>query len=167
MPKGRQMSDQPQSIAPSAAIDRLIGAGLASRSTIHGINESEIAKVESVAGRSLPASYRRFLELAGREAGSFLRGSHFFFPEVLDLRAYAEELLAERRWPFRLATSDFVFFMHQGYLFDFMTGDREEADVLAFHEGDSGPKVAAPNFGTWLSDAVNDELYPRFADRSK
>lgn len=128
------MSHQPQSVDPSAAIDRLVDAGLASRSTILGINDSEIAKVESVAGRSLPASYRRFLELAGREAGSFLRGSHFFFPEVLDLRAYAEGLLEERRWPFRMATSDFVFFMHQGYLFDFMGGDKAEPEIFAFHD---------------------------------
>jgi hypothetical protein len=106
----------------------------------------------------LPSSYVQFLKIAGRGAGRFLQGSDFAFPELLELRSWAEELLVEAGVEFRLRPEDFVFFMHQGYQFWFFR-NAEGVPVFGFGEGEPMPRATFSSFPEWLQDAV--ELHIR------
>jgi hypothetical protein len=52
---------------------------------LQGLTRSEIDEIERDQSAPLGRSYRHFLELVGRGAGRFLRGSDVFYPSVLGL----------------------------------------------------------------------------------
>lgn len=76
---------------------------------------------------TLPAQYIEFMRYAGN--GQFWKGSMYKFSEVNKLKEYAEELLSDNDFPITLKESDFVFWMHGGYMFYFFNLD----------EGDNPP----------------------------
>lgn len=76
---------------------------------------------------TLPAQYIEFMRYAGN--GQFWKGSMYKFSEVNKLKEYAEELLSDNDFPITLKESDFVFWMHGGYMFYYFNLD----------EGDNPP----------------------------
>ena len=70
---------------------------------------------------SLPTQYIEFMRYAGN--GQFWKGSMYKFSEVKKLKEYAEELLSENDFPISLKESDFVFWMHGGYMFYYFNLD--------------------------------------------
>ena len=110
-----------------ALIERMVGAGYALPDEIVGCTPEEVAGIEARFGLRLPRVYREFLLAMGRGAGRFLRGTDVFYPTVLELRQWAEELLEECGRPFALPEDAFVFLTHQGYQFGyFHTGSGED-----------------------------------------
>jgi hypothetical protein len=121
-------------------VQRLSDSGLVSPKELRGCSLGEIHKVESAFGIRLPAVYIMFLKTMGKSAGRFLKGSSAFYPELLKLRGYAEELLREDSVEDQLTKRDFVFFVHQGYQFAYFQLDEgDDPPVWCFAEGWEAP----------------------------
>lgn len=140
------------------ALVAMIADGVtATAKQLHGLTPSEIEEVERDQLTPLAEAYRQFLELAGRGAGRFLRGSDAFYPAILGLGHYARELLAENEVPFTLADDDRVILMHQGYQFDFLRGIDRDPEVWSYCEGSGEPILTYSHFTDWLDDMVRQE----------
>lgn len=95
----------------------------------------------------------------GRGAGEFWIGTDFRFPDLFDVRATAESLLAEGEATWKLAAADFVFAVHQGYQFLFFTtGTTNDPEVLHWEDGDDAARSVAPSFSAWLAGCIQDEI---------
>ena len=92
-------------------------------------------------------AYRCFLKATGGGAGKFLQGSDVFHPDVLGIRASAQELLAENG--LALEDTDRVILMHRGTQFDFTRGLGHDPEVWSYSEGDT-PTRAFDTFTDWL-----------------
>ena len=80
----------------------LLRRQLASRDDFRGCSFEEVRELESRFTVTLPAVYKEFLLRMGRGAGAFMKGSDVFYPELLQVRRYAEELLREVGASFQL-----------------------------------------------------------------
>jgi hypothetical protein len=103
-----------------------------------GATHEEVLSLERYAGCPLPSVYLSFLFRFGHSAGPLFVGSDFAIDGQLRLRLreYASELLVERKSPYRLKDSDFVFVMHQGYVFQFFDCEAgPNPPVYLFQEG--------------------------------
>jgi hypothetical protein len=84
----------------------------------------------------LPLAFKEVLLLMGHEAGGFLRGSEFLYDDLAQLTNIAAEMLQDARFPERLPPDAFVFFMHQGYQFNFFrVCEGDDPPVYRFYEG--------------------------------
>ena len=81
--------------------------------------EEEVYTLEQKAHRSLPRAYKEFLLTMGKGAGDLLAGSDFSYRQLDRLQEVAAEMLVEDGFPLKLPEDAFVFFMHQGYQFNF------------------------------------------------
>ena len=68
---------------------------LAQQFDASGCSRDEIAEVEADQGVRLPAMYRQFLRLAGRDCSARLGGSAIGYPDVLGARDAALDLYGE------------------------------------------------------------------------
>jgi hypothetical protein len=146
--------------AVEAALSKLYESGLAFPGDLKGCTEEEILSIEDHFQVRLPESYRDFLSLMGRSAGDFLVGSGYAFPEVLEFRKDAEELLRDRLPDFKLDAVDFVFFHHQGYTFEwFRCCDRaDDPPVSMFTDSEKEPRIVRASFSDWLLRAVEEDI---------
>ncbi|MDP7288321.1 MAG: SMI1/KNR4 family protein [Phycisphaerae bacterium] len=118
----------------------------------------QIAEIEERFAVTLPQMYRDFLLNMGQGSGRFLRGSDLHYPEILDLREGAEDLLDECSNPSALKQDDFVFFMHQGYQFAYFScNDGDDPPVWYYMEGDDAPIQSWPSFTAYLWDTAIEE----------
>ncbi len=147
--------------------ERLISAGLASTSEIQGCSDAEIKLLESHLKRKLPALYRNFLTGMGKGAGLFFRGTDLFFPALLELRNYAEELLRENDISWKLPEDACVFLMHQGYQFMyFKTTQGDDPPVFHYLEGNEKSEKKWESFSDFLKQSVHDyEMLKKSANR--
>ncbi|MGH2612299.1 MAG: SMI1/KNR4 family protein [Rhabdochlamydiaceae bacterium] len=112
----------------------------------------EVEKIEICIGHCLPEAYREFLLWMGHSGGGFLRGSNCFYRDLRNLQESAQELLDEDQFPGKLPKDAFVFFMHQGYQFNFFCLDEgDDPPVLCYLEEEP---VKTSFF----------QIYPRFSD---
>ena len=119
----------------------LIARRLAARDDFRGCSLDEVRELESRYAVTLPTFYTEFLLRMGRGAGAYMRGSDVFYPELLQVRRYAEELLREAGVNFQLGQNDFVFFVHQGYQFAyFQTDTSDDPPVWYFYETWKSPE---------------------------
>lgn len=138
--------------------DELVRVGLATPATIIGVSDVEIAQIEAANGARLPGSYRRFLAIMGKRAGTLGVGTDFFYPRCLDLRGSADRLLAETDYPFALQPSDTVVGMHQGYIIYLLRGQADDPHVWTFVEGDQGPRESNHGFASFLASGIPAHL---------
>ncbi|MBY0537127.1 MAG: SMI1/KNR4 family protein [Chitinophagaceae bacterium] len=117
---------------------------------LKGCTKKEIYKIEEVYNVALPKAYKRFLEIMGKGAGNFMRGSSAFYNEIFDLREESIELV-EKSFGRGLPENSFVFFMHQGYQFAFF-----------YVQGSEDPPVYYFSEGSQQSEFI--ELTPSFTD---
>jgi hypothetical protein len=126
---------------------------------IVGLTEDEIRAVELSQPSRLAPTYRRFLELAGAGAGDLLLGSDLFYPVVLELGPWAHGRLQENGVQFTLSNADRVFYMHQGYQFDFLRGDGDDAEVWSYHESRMPePTLSFRSFTDWLDAQIRNQM---------
>ena len=98
--------------------------------------EEEISALEQKVHLSLPTAYKEFLLTMGKGTDTFLVGSDFLYPQLLDLQEVAKEMLTEDGFPQKLPEDAFVFFMHQGYQFNFFrTSGEDDPPVYRYFEG--------------------------------
>jgi SMI1-KNR4 cell-wall len=108
----------------------------------------------------LPLTYKRFLLLMGRGAGSFMLGSSVFFEDVFYLREWTEELIRENNLE-NLPKDSFVFWMHQGYQAAYfkITGE-DDPPVYYFSEGSN--KIKFEIFEKTITDFFINQLIMSF-----
>lgn len=136
---------------------KMYASELSKPDEVIGCSQSEIAAIETKFGLKLPASYKAFLQRMGKCAGWLLEGSDFYYPDLLECRKAAEDLLRDDP-AFELSGSDFVFLQHQGYQFLFFdTAGTADPAVFRFVEGDKQPLKVADSFSDWLATVVTQE----------
>ncbi|MEK4854845.1 SMI1/KNR4 family protein [Paenibacillus sp. FSL H7-0756] len=92
-------------------------------------NEDEILKLKKLMPtKELPLTYLEFMCKAGNGI-EFLAGTHYSMKYILELKEWAVELLDENNFPKKLTDNQFVFMIHQGYMFWYFNLD----------EGDNPP----------------------------
>ena len=131
----------------------LLRGGLISQGSLLGCNEEEIGRLEGIVGVNLPASYREFLQIAGKKAGKLFQGTDIFFPRVLELQSEAASLLEENNLP-PLPHGVVVFSMHQGYEIDCFTTDSDDPPVLQYVEGEMEFSQAWNTFSEFIGDSI-------------
>jgi len=138
---------------------RLIEEDLAIEPTIRGCTLAQVAEVEARHGHPLPSEYREYLMAMGLEAGEFLRGSHAFYPEILELNDWTIEALAEGGLTFDFKTTEFVFLNHGGYLaYYFDTADGADPPVWFFRESNPQGEQVADSFTAMMDQLFADSV---------
>lgn len=102
----------------------------------------EIEKLERWVGCRLPSAYREFLLWMGHSGGGFLNGSDCFYEHLKNIQTGAKELLIEDHFPGVLPQNAFVFFMHQGYQFNFFYLGKEEDPPVFFYFEESPVQIS-------------------------
>lgn len=143
--------------------DELIGAlidgGIASKDSIEPCTPEQISEIEQSFSVSLPATYKMFLSSMGLRAGTFMRGTDFYYRHLPKLRKYAEELLQEWDCSFSLSKTDFVFLCHQGnqfMCFDTTSGD--DPPIYHYIESQNAPQKVNDSFSNWLKCRVEGQI---------
>jgi hypothetical protein len=148
-------------------VTRMMETGLiSSERQMLGCSEQQVAELERHYGHRFPAVYREFLLAIGVAAGNFLIGTDFLYPELLDLRDAAKNLLRSDGSEFQLADDAWVFEMHQGYVFFYfdLGGDPVDPRVFSYAEGIMLPKFHFQHFSTCILETITDLTNPRFFD---
>lgn len=152
-----------------AVVATLTNGSTARPEQLRGLSPEVVRRIEQDQAAPLAAAYREFLLLIGGGAGHFLQGSDVYHPSVLGLRTHARELLAENHSTLRLADTDRVFLMHQGYQFDFLRGTGPDPEVWSYCEGchDEQAIPTHPRFTDWLRDHAASEIpvWARYEER--
>jgi hypothetical protein len=138
-------------------VETIVLSGLASEAELQGCTEAELTHLESTLGLGLPRAYREFLLRAGRGAGRLFRGTDVFYPTLLNLREWADELLEEDSGRFVIPADAVVIGMHQGYQFLYLrVGEGDDPPVYRYVEGQEDSEKIADAFSRYLADAVDD-----------
>ena len=87
--------------------------------------------VKDLAPIKLPKAYLEFMKYVGY--GQFWIGSDYGIDKVKSLNVYAKELLEENDFPHSLGKNDFVFWLHQGYMFYFFKLDEGEDPAVYYY----------------------------------
>jgi hypothetical protein len=122
--------------ATTAFLERFRSVGL------HGspCSAFEVEELERNAGLPLPAAYRAYLLIAGRQPPSAWVGTDCTVSHLPELRGWAEDLLREGGQP-SLPPDAFVFLMHQGYQFMYFLADGCSDDPPVFYYLEGEPQV--------------------------
>ena len=121
--------------------------------------EEEIVQLEKVTHFTLPQAYREWLRTMGKHADTFLRGSDWLYPELVSLQEVAPKILVRDHFPLALPEDAFVFFMHQGYQFQFFrTSEGDDPPVYRYVEEDDREETAFPFVAPHFTDLLIDIL---------
>jgi hypothetical protein len=128
--------------------------------------EEEVCTLEKQLGLSLPGAYREFLLWMGHDSNTFLVGSTWAYNRLWDLQKTAQELLEENGFPQSLPRQAFVFFMHQGYTFNFYCLD-EGDDPPIYRYNEAHEQAAFPMIFSRFSDFLASEIELHLSARSR
>jgi hypothetical protein len=135
-------------------LDAVCDGTTATHDDVRGLGDDVIRVIDGDQPGPLSGAYRCFLQTAGGGAGRFLQGSDVFHPQVIGLRAAAQELL--HGTGFELRADDRVILMHQGTQFDFLRGPGEDPEVWSYCEG-SVLRRSHGRFTEWLRDNADEQ----------
>jgi hypothetical protein len=136
-------------------LDDICDGVTASAHDLEALPGDAIAAIEGDQPAGLSDAYRAFLEAAGGGAGRFLQGNDVFYPDVLGVRATAQELL--ERHGLALQDGDRVFLMHHDTQFDFTRGEGADPAVWSYNDGDEAPALMYARFTDWLRANVDEQ----------
>jgi hypothetical protein len=125
-----------------------------------GCSRDEIREIEHAQGVVVPDAYREFLGLMGRFAADLDAGTEWLYPDVVDLKQSAVELLAEWQNPFALRPGALVVAMHQGYQFTWLDTN-DGPDPAVWHWIESTPRPTQPEDSGWIEYLLRQESYLR------
>ncbi|MFJ6267092.1 SMI1/KNR4 family protein [Lysinibacillus xylanilyticus] len=112
---------------------------------------SKLVKLSSP--RTLPKTYLDFMNKAGNGI-EFLVGTDYSMKYIFDLKEWAIELLEENNFIKKLTDNQFIFMMHQGYIFWFFNlNDGDDPAVYYYDES-----VELDDFNK-VSDTLSDFLF--------
>lgn len=137
----------------------LVKAGVADKGTIIGCSTEEIRTVQKELGVKLPRSYREFLRVMGKSAGTFLDDLRWKHADLPQIRLLAEIHLQETyglcEAQLKLKKTHFVFSLRQGDFFlYFETNVGNDPPVLNSESGNT----YFPSFSSWLLAVVEEEV---------
>ncbi|PWI12760.1 hypothetical protein DI272_00230 [Streptomyces sp. Act143] len=143
-----------------AVVDAITDGTTARPDQLQGLPAEAILVVERDQQAPMTDAYREFLSLIGGGAGRFMQGEDVYHPRVLGLGTAARELLEENESPFHFEPTDRVFFMHQGYQFEFMRGTGPDPEVWSYSEGEHAdvPVYSYASFTDWLRATAEAEI---------
>jgi hypothetical protein len=120
---------------------------------------AELAQLEHDFGVRLPAAYRAYLLLMGRQPDYFFDGTDCAYRHLSRLRSAAMNLLSAHDSSFTLPTNAFVFSMHQGYQFMYFLCEDGSNDPAVYHylENDPAPKRVSERFSEWMMLCAEDK----------
>lgn len=118
----------------------------------------EVEELEQWCGHRLPEAYREFLLWMGRSGGGFLAGSDYFYRHLKDLPAAALELLAEDQFAGQLPANIFIFFMHQGFQFNFFYFDDGDDPPVYWYIEEIPTGVSFTRLYAHFSDFILTEI---------
>ena len=130
---------------------------------IVGLSEQEIESVRTAHGvAALPAYYKEFLRRMGKSAGALWMGTDAFYPELLEVRSWIVEILAENG-VYQLMGEDAVAIAtHQGYQAYWLESSvGDDPPAVTYVEGDREIRKRWNSF----SDLLCDELALIIAQR--
>ncbi len=148
----------------STFLNQLIADGKLAPGSTQGCSQAEIAAIEKSLGNPLPVEYKNFLQLIGKAAGDLFLGSEIYYRDLrslLELQEYAKRLLRLNQFS-ALPKQAFVFFMHQGYTFNyFLLNDGDDPPVYQFCEEQESTTFNKPwnSFSEFLKSLI-DLHYP-------
>ncbi|MEO6175600.1 MAG: SMI1/KNR4 family protein [Flavobacterium circumlabens] len=126
---------------------------------IEGLDNEKIRAIEKYYDVCLPLDYKLFLEKMGKTGDKFLRGEDCFYDRILELREYANDLLADDNSQFKLKKEHFVFYSHQGYIFAFFdTSIEENPPIYYYFEGDLEPKIKYDSLSSFLEEKLDNHI---------
>ncbi len=119
--------------------------------------DDQIRELEEKCGVVLPVKYKEFLKNGDALFEERLIGSDIKPPHLENLNEWASELLEDNGTPYELKADDFVFCMHQGYMFNFIncSEDVNDPPVYYYCEGESNIKKVSPSFTTYIASVIN------------
>ena len=123
--------------------------------TVVGLSSVEIVEVATaLGGHELPSSYVEFLRLMGKVAGRMLVGTDIFYPRLLKVKEYAQELFEETGRVDLMSDTSIVFALHQGYQVYWFVDNSEDPQVLMYQEGDEAVSRRWDSFSSFLLDGA-------------
>jgi hypothetical protein len=147
------------SIGIDIIMKKLVFYNIASAYDFLGCTSDEIEALMQAQNVSrLPKYYLEFLTRMGKKAGNFWMGSHFFYPDLCDLKESAFELLAEDKKGFVLPDDAFINMMHQGYQFAYFHTETDDEDppVFFYLENAGEAKRIANSVTEFLDGSAED-----------
>lgn len=143
-----------QSKSPVELAHLLIQVGLADTNQIVGCSAAEISELEQRFSVALPAAYRQFLQVMGKQAGDFLVDASWLYP-LRSARQDAEEMLLSDQQKkgeptFEISASEFVFLCSDSFFLFFHTASGGDPAVFIYEEGAMQPKKFYSSFSEWL-----------------
>lgn len=113
----------------------------------------DLSKFEKQEGIILPKHYKNFYQLCVRAVPKKLTGTDLFNYNW-QLKQWAKELLEEDGADNFLNEDDFVFMMHQGYIFWYFKADGDENPIVyGYHEGKLIPDKI-DKFSVFMKDYI-------------
>ncbi|WP_223556327.1 MULTISPECIES: SMI1/KNR4 family protein [Lysinibacillus] len=99
-------------------------------------SKDDISKLINISPtRTLPQTYLDFMNKAGNGI-EFLVGTDYSMNYIFDLKEWAIELLEENNFIKKLTDNQFIFMMHQGYMFWFFNlNEGDDPAVYSYDEG--------------------------------
>jgi hypothetical protein len=132
----------------------------AGRYGVEGLTDDEIDAVCAAQGtRTVPADYRAFLRLCGRDAREFQRHASINEPELSENKDLMRECLERNGSPFELPERPFVFWDDNGYQYWYFEDvEREPPLVVWWTEVEKAPPDPMfATFSDWLDAAVAEK----------
>ncbi len=129
---------------------------------IAGYCDYEISQIEASTNLRLPAYYKEFLRVLGKNGGGLMAGTHLFPKSVeivLKWRPLASRLMAMGHAEEMLPESAFVFGDHQGYQFWYFLNEPfdDNPAVFYYHENWKRPKKVNDSFTDFLLQVVEGD----------
>ncbi len=106
-----------------------------------GCTDDEIADIETFAGGKLPASFRAFLQVMGKEGNWYTATVQYVWPGLKTNRKWANEIIQENESDYQLSPNAFVFSCLNGYFSFFILDEGDDPLVYTFSEGSKEPAL--------------------------
>lgn len=145
--------------APEALVRRLLAIGLFHERDVQPCADNEIAELEHRHGVVLPLSYKQFLRMMGRGAGTFLVSDRWqaFLPDVLEKLGTHYFENADTDWAPSVSPPEhfFIFAVRDGwYAVGFIANDSPEEPAIYHLDEEGGLTKIADTFWEWMQARV-------------
>ena len=133
--------------------------------SVVGCSEEQIINLENDYG-ILPQFYKIFLKRMGISAGSFIKGSLFFYNSIHDVNEGTRALMKENN--ISPPPKMFAFLMHQGYTSLFFINSTDSAPDPAVFCYTEGEEISDINmtFGQLIKAEINNYCKRRFSQNT-
>jgi len=139
--------------------DYLIHIGFATSGTLIPCDTEEVDEIRvSLGVNKLPEQYESFLKIMGRQAGTLLPGTDFFFPSIVELMDEARELLVLNNGNPLMRPGSLIIGMHGGYQLYWLEPGEPSGAVCFYSEVGNTVKQNFPSLLDFLVYEAEREL---------